>query len=255
MPDQPAEFHVHTALSWCAARAMSVASITAEAEQAGLSLVGLADHLWLDPKRGSRPSIDRLLTLREATSRPGPVKLLLGAEADCAPHAGLAGGESVKVLDYVIAAYHFTDVRHGATPAARTVEDLARLQLAGFRSLLQPPHVTIAGHPFYIPPTIFHNLPDDVQHHMREVFALVARGAGPLFAEAKAKGIAIELNAKALGPRHRDVLGPVILLAKEAGCRFVLSSDAHLPGEVGRSQSLLAYAASLGMTTTDFLSL
>jgi len=255
MQDLPAEFHVHTALSWCAARAMSVDSIRAEAAQAGLSVIGLADHLWLDPKRGSRPSIDRLLTLRATAAAPGPVKLLLGAEADCAPHAGLAGGETVKALDYVIAAYHFTDVRHGATPPPQTVEDLARLQLAGFRSLLQPAHVTIAGHPFYIPPTIFHALPEDVQRRMPEVFALIARDAGPLFAEAKARGIAIELNAKALGLRHRDVLSPVILLAKEAGCRFVLSSDAHLPGEVGRSRSLASYATALGLTPSDFLTI
>lgn len=253
MTNLPSEFHVHTALSWCAARAMTAESITAEAAAAGLSVIGLADHLWLDPRRGSRPSIDRLLTLRPVTASPGPVKLLLGAEADCAPHAGLAGGETVKALDYVIAAYHFTDVRHGATPPPQTVEALARLQLAGFHSLLQHAHVTIAGHPFFIPPTIFHKLPETVQRHMPEVFALIQRDVAPLFAEAKARGIAIELNAKALGPRHRDVLSPIILLAKAAGCRFVLSSDAHLPGEVGRSRSLSSYASSLGLTPSDFL--
>src|SRR6185503_717564 len=204
---------------------------------------------------GSRPSIDRLLTLRPQVAASSPVKLLLGAEADCAPHAGLAGGESVSALDYVIAAYHFTDVRHGAEPVPETPEALARLLLNGFHSLIRAPHATIAGHPFFIPPTVYHKLPETLQRRIPDAFALVRQSAAPLFAEAKARNVAIELNAKALGPRHRDALLPLFRLAKDAGCRFVLSSDAHLPGEIGRSRSLSAYATTLGLTPTNFLSL
>lgn len=244
------EFHVHTRASWCAERDSSVAAIRHAAHRRGLDGVVLSDHLWLDPRRPSRPSVERVLALRAEVDAlpPGGPRIVLGAEADCAPGLGLAGGEATRALDVVIAAYHFSDVRLDRTPAPQTPEELAALLVGGFRSLVEAPGVAVAGHPFYLPPRVFHALPDALKSRLGDTLALVAREAPPWFAEARRRGIAVELNAKALGPWNRPLLRPLFALAREAGCRFVLSSDAHRLSDVGRSAELADYAAGLGIT-------
>ncbi len=251
-----ADFHIHTNLSWCAAKEMSLDAIVRAAQTLGMSTVGLADHLWLDPRRGCRPAVSRLLSLREPLARlRAPIRLLLGAEADCAPHRGLAGGDEVRQLDFVIASYHFTDVREGATPWPEAPEELAARLVDGFRSLIQAPGVSIAGHPFFIPPRVYHRLPVNLQEHVGDAFNLVQREVGALFEEAARRRIAIEFNAKALGPLHRQPLLPLFRLARECGCGFVLSSDAHRLEELGRTHSLADYLKMAGVTGEKVVSL
>lgn len=248
-----AEFHVHTNVSWCAGEDMSPAAMRARAAAEGLSLLGFADHLWLDPKRGCRPALARVLGLRRSLAAlpPSGPRTLAGAEADCAPGLGAAGGEGLRELDFVVAAYHFADVRTGLVSWPRTPEELARILLDGFRSVIDAPGVRIAGHPFFIPPSVWRRLPEGLREEPEEAFAVVARSAGRLLALAAERGIAIELNAKALGPWARETMRPVVAAARECGCRFALSSDAHLLGEIGRSLSLSEWVRSAGIGSRE----
>ena len=249
------EFHLHTGISWCAAREMSPEAISAKAGAMGLARIGLADHLWLDPRRGSRPAVGWILRVREALRAlpaGGPV-MLVGAEADCAPGLGAAGGDALRDLDYVVAAYHFSDVRTGLAPWPSSPDELALRMLDGFRSLIDAPGVRIAGHPFFVPPRVWNRLPLSVQDNPDEAFARVVRGAGRLLALAAERGIAIELNAKALGPWSRAALLPIVRIARECGCRFALSSDAHRLDEIGRSRTLADWVSAAGIGGREIL--
>ncbi|MEK7474477.1 MAG: hypothetical protein AAB152_02480 [Candidatus Coatesbacteria bacterium] len=250
-----AEFHIHTSISWCAAPDMTPEAMQAQATRAGLSVMGFADHLWLDPRRGSRPAVPWILRLREGLARlpAGGPRHLLGAEADCAPGLGAAGGDALRQLDFVVAAYHFADVRAGLVPWPRTVEELAARVLDGFRSLLDAPAARIAGHPFFIPPSVYRRLPEAVQERLGDVFAIVALGAGRFLPLAAERGIAIELNVKALGPWSREVMLPVLRTARECGCRFALSSDAHRLDEIGRTRGLAGYLRDAGIGDRDLV--
>lgn len=256
-----AEYHIHTNASWCAAAAMTPAAITDAARRRGVGVIGFADHLWLTkpvagrPRDAARPAPERIMrirTLLDVLPRSGP-HILLGAEADCAPELGIAGGESLAGLDYVVGAYHFSEIRTGQAPWPDTPEALAGVMLGGLRSVVTARHVRVAGHPFFIPPRVYHALAGDLRDRLAVTFALVAAGAPPLLALARDAGIAIELNAKALGPMHRPALAPVYRAAKEIGCRFVLSSDAHRLEDVGNSVTLADWAASVGIGPADFM--
>jgi len=246
---------VHTSISWCAASDMTPEAMTARAAREGLAAIGFADHLWLDRRRGSRPALDWILRLRDALARipPAGPSRLVGAEADCAPGLGAAGGFELRRLDFVVAAYHFSDVRTGLASWPRTVEELALRMLDGFRSVLDAPAARIAGHPFFVPPSVYRRLPAPLQDRLGDAFAIVIRGAGRLLALAAERGIAIELNAKALGPRSRETMLPVIRAARECGCRFALSSDAHRLDEIGRTRELAGYIRMAGIGGRDLV--
>ena len=241
------DLHVHTNLSWCAGQDMSPDAIAEEARRSGLHTVGLADHLWLDRKRGCRPAVAHLGRRRRELTATGPVRILFGAEADCAPRRGLAGGAETRELDFVIAAYHFTDVREGLTSWPRTPEELARIMLEGFRSATEAPAATVIGHPFYLPPAVFRRLPPDLQDALPDAVALVVRGAGDLLGVAARRGLALELNFKALGPVHRALLAPLFRRAAEAGLTFTVSSDAHRLADLGRTRLLKEYLGEIGV--------
>jgi histidinol phosphatase-like PHP family hydrolase len=247
-----ADFHVHTSISWCAAEEMTLEGIARTAGMEGLETVGLADHLWLDPRRGTRPALSRLLTLREKIADlRSPVRFLLGAEADCAPHRGVAGAGETDKLDFVIASYHFADVREGAVPRPSTPEELAALLIGGFRSVVSAPGILVAGHPFYIPPAVYRRLPPSLQERIGEAVGIVLREAGPVFEQAARRGIAVELNARALGPVHRRMLLPLFRLAVECGCAFTVSSDSHGLRDLGRTRELKSYMKSAGITSAS----
>jgi len=291
------DFHVHSSLSWCAGAEMTAEAIAETAGKRGLSVIGLADHLWLDPRRESRPAIARLLGRREALADLGSqVRILLGAEADCAPGRGIAGGAGsaasgivgndsaggagsaasgivgndsaggagsaasgivgndsargpgLDKLDFVVAAYHFADVREGATPWPKTPEDLAEILLAGFSAVVRAPVARVAGHPFFIPPSVYRRFPPDLQKSSGAAMEIVARRAGELFRLASARGMAVELNVRALGPYYQRTLLPLFRTAAECGCGFVVSSDAHRLGELGRGGILEDYLSEAGVT-------
>lgn len=61
--------------------------------------------------------------------------------------------------------------------------------------------------------------------------------ARAVFAACAANDVAVEINSR---PERRDPPGPLIELAKEAGCLFSIDSDAHAPGQL----DLLAFGAA-----------
>jgi histidinol phosphatase-like PHP family hydrolase len=250
----PPDMHVHTNASWCAAREMSPWAIAGAAGTAGARIIGLADHLWLDPKRGTRPAAERLFRLRDEAFHCGSgASLRLGAEADCAPGLGVAGGETLRRLDFAVVSYHFADLRRGTRDWPTSPEKLAEIMVEGFRSVVEAPFVTIAGHPFFVPLRIMGRMPAVVTTRLSETFDRARRQAEPWLVLAARRGIALELNAKALGPLARRMLLPFFRDAAEIGCRFALSSDAHRLADIGETRALLSYADEIGVRKTSFL--
>ncbi len=240
---------------------MTPAALAARATARGVSVIGLADHLWLtkprpgQPANTARPAPARILALRPllAALPAGSPHILLGAEADCAPGMGIAGGDELAGFDYVVGAYHFSEIRAGWASWPRTPGELAHAMLDGFREIVMSPHVRVAGHPFFIPPRVYHRLPEALRERLGDAFGIIATAAPRLLQHAQRAGIAVELNAKALGRMHQPALLPFYRAAKDVGCRFVLSSDAHRLDDVGRSGILRDYARSAGIEDADFM--
>jgi len=65
-----------------------------------------------------------------------------------------------------------------------------------------------------------------------------------VFAAAAAAGVVVEINGF---PRRQDLDAPLVRLALEAGCRFLLASDAHHPRHLAFDQWAVAIAAAAGV--------
>ncbi len=65
-----------------------------------------------------------------------------------------------------------------------------------------------------------------------------------MFAAAAAAGVLVEINGF---PRRQDLDPTLLVLAREAGCRFLLSSDAHHPRHLAFDATAVAIAALAGV--------
>jgi len=80
---------------------------------------------------------------------------------------------------------------------------------------------------------------------------LFARRAGiranweVVFAEAAAGGVLLEVNGF---PRRQDLDPTLLALAREAGCRFLLASDAHHPRHLAFDATAVALCAQAGIS-------
>jgi histidinol phosphatase-like PHP family hydrolase len=246
------DLHLHTTASWDAAAEMTPAAVVARARNAGLEAVGFADHLWLTPKGGSRPSPAYLLRSRtRIPAEPGGPRLLLGVEADCAPAPGMAGASDLKAFDFVIGSYHFADLRYGSVPRPSSPGEFTERLLAGLRSVLEAPRVDIVGHPFHMPWRALEHLPESLRARIPEAVAAALEQTGPLIDLAVERGIALELNARALTNRGRAGLSAFFREALRRGVRFVISSDSHQLAEMDGVRGVADYARDLGIRPSD----
>ena len=67
-------------------------------------------------------------------------------------------------------------------------------------------------------------------------------------AEAKSRDIALEITSRS---GHNRTNGHVFNIAKEAGCRIVVDSDAHGPGDIMTRDARIAVARGAGMSVEE----
>jgi len=233
---------------------MTPAAIQERAAESGIRCVGLSDHLWTDRKGRWRPSPSRLLGMRPGISRlPRIPRLLIGAEIDC--HCRPAPGrlEETVGFDFLIVADHLADLKSGAFHLPTEPETMASRLMDGFRLAASHPRCRIVGHPFYLPAALLSRMSAARPGYAQNLYSSVAERAVELTAIAFARGIAVELNARALDLRLRSLLLPVFRAALSTGCRFTLGSDAHSLAEIGSTIRLKDYAEEIGVKSGELL--
>lgn len=195
---------IHSHSTWSDGRA-TVLEMARGASALGYRYLGITDH---SPRITVVHGLnaERLLAqskeIAEAQAQIEGVTLLQGIEVDILEDGALDLPDAVlEILDVVIASPH---VKLRQEPAAMT----ERMMRA-----VAHPHVDVIGHPTGRRPGSREGATYD--------FAAV-------FTEAARRGVAMEIDCD---PARMD-LGPELArLARDAGCEFVVSSDAHAPAE------------------------
>ena len=195
---------VHSHSTWSDGRA-TVLEMAQGAQALGYRYLGITDH---SPRITVVHGLnaERLLAqskeIAEAQKQVEDVTLLQGIEVDILEDGALDLPDAVlEILDVVVASPH---VKLRQEPAAMTERML--------RAVAHP-HVDVIGHPTGRRPG------------SREGASYDFEG---VFKEAARRGVAMEIDCD---PARMD-LGPELArLARDAGCDFVLSSDAHAPAE------------------------
>jgi DNA polymerase (family X) len=192
------DLHVHSKAS-SDARA-TLEELVEEAERLGRSYVAITDHsrsrpLGLDEK-GLAQQRDAIAALNRRAAGP---RLLAGIEVDILTDGSLdLPAEALAGLDWVVASIHadFTQ------PRERMTDRIVRALRSGVVDMLGHPSGRRIGH--------------------RDAYELDLEAVLDV---AREMGVALEVNAM---PERLDLTDRACRLAKEAGVRVAISTDAHV---------------------------
>ena len=110
------DLHVHTCLSECAHRDMTVGSILERAAEVGYRTMALADHVY-GPEHAER--VQR--NLDAVSGYEGPVQVFVAAEVCMVSPGKLAAPiKLLKRADFVLVAINHLNLSHVAEPSSRT---------------------------------------------------------------------------------------------------------------------------------------
>ena len=262
------DLHIHTYLSSCcgAKEEQRPGKILRLAEAMELKAVGFADHVWVNPAiapSGWYRSQDasQIRRLREDLETiPTRLRVLVGCEAETvAPGRFGITPEFAATLDFVLLScthFHMTDFV--AQPASDRPEDVARHMLAFFRAAATSGLATAIAHPF------------KPFGYLAQYEAAIAAIPDAEFLEvlgpAAERGVALEVTTSSLPPVGRpsepgaptwslETPARVLSLARQAGCRFTLGTDAHEPAHQRQLPRLGALVAAAGIEEKDLLPL
>lgn len=271
------DIHAHTQLSLCAEPSATIESYVRSAERNGLSLIGIADHMW-DPAIPFADSmyhgaasgdtravtdwyyktqtIERCETLRNELPKGSKKPIFLfGGEVEYCPHVGAAiTPKNAARLDFLIVPNSHTHMIMDKA-SYEPYSAHADFMLKATMEICTAPtakYVTSLAHPFdavccpYDVDFVIDALTDNQLH---EVFSAAAENR-----------IAAEINAASFekfqdqNAIRNSGLFRVLCAAKAAGCRFTFGSDSHSD----KGQDILPLCATvstlLGLSEKDIVS-
>lgn len=165
---------------------------------------------------------DEIAALRDEVD--GQIDLLWGVEVNITPDGSLDLDDDVlERFDVVVASIHSAFTRSRDEQTARLVR------------ACEHPRVNVIGHP--TGRRLTHREPIDVD-------------IGEVAKAAAASGVALEVNAH---PHRLDLRDDHVRWAKEQGCRFVISTDAHSVAELDNMRYGVATAQRGWLTPADVI--
>ena len=244
------DLHIHTHAS-DGAQDCTPASIARVAEGLGLREIGFTDHAYTcggsalgashEDGRYAEADFEVCAEIRDMDAAldlyvSWEVDFFDGGEYSFDPERHLGD------LDYVLLGHHFYSHMQGEPPQA-----LADYFVRIYMAMAQEPYAHIIAHPFYVarPP----------ERHGAVLSRIGDAQFLEVFAAIRENGKAAEITAYQFSADYRDVEQSkrMYALAREAGVKFTLDSDAHTLAEVGDGMRSIHVLRELGFTNSDFV--
>jgi HisJ family histidinol phosphate phosphatase len=265
-PELNFDYHIHTIYSGHSGPEMFLPAVMAHCAERGARRVLILEHV---PTMSSETyvSVDEWLAgrndrtaLEAIISEVGPrraqfpgTEFLIGAEIDADP-LRLDGSlmlDDLSGLDAVLASAHVLPGGAGFwfSPPALSAEERREFRerwLAWLENVAANPRVNILAHPLSEMDNC--GLTAGFDAEFREA-------CRPLLSAMASAGVAFELNESALGRLMPDSLPgfvELVRLAKGAGTRFTVGTDAHLGRQLGGYALIAEVIAAAGLTADDF---
>ena len=235
--------HIHSLLSNCASREMTIARVVDEAERAGLETVCISDHIdRVDPAREAAV-LGNFAVVREL--RPS-IRVLVGCEvSQIRPDAIAVGRETARRLDFVLVAANHYHLDHVENPVDRSPAGYAAHYLRMVEGAIDWGCATAIAHPFLLAKV------RDVDH--QEVLASYDRDElRRILQKAAERCVAFELN-----PGHvRAATGffeELVAIGQSVGVKFAPSTDAHQPEQIAFGEDDLETLEQIGIGDEDLI--
>ena len=254
------DYHIHSYLSSCSRhQEQTKGNILKYAKKNGFTSICMTDHFWDSTVDGASRwySVQNFDHIAESLPLPvdDEVKFLFGCECDMdrAMTLGIAKDTFDKFDFVVIPTTHLH--MNGFTVSDDGIENSslrAELWVKRLDKLLSMDipfkKVGIA----HLACTLID--PRSESDLLKTLSYIDSKDMHDLFTVAAGKGAGIELNASDMtnAMKHPGEILRMFMIAKDAGCKFYLGSDAHLPEEFSGVIKAFDYAISaLGLTEED----
>ena len=230
-----ADYHTHTVYSHGTG---SVEENVLSAIEKGLCEIGISDHGFRQIAHGisKKGYLKQANEIRRLNEKYKNIRILTSVEANIVGTDGSIDmkQEWVSKLDYLIAGFHRTAVPW-------RVKDLIDLQ---FTALISP---------------------RKARRNMTDADVAAINTNGLMLITHPGEYIAVDIKRVAEAAASRNVLIEInnkhpmskqnLLIAKETGCRFILSSEAHRPEDVGKVDRAYDAALSAGIECDRIINL
>lgn len=197
--DVKGDIHVHSNMSGDGRE--EPPAVVERAIALGYDYIGITDHtkgLGVAGKLSDKELLNYADQLRKLNQRYPKIRILAGCELNILADGRLdVADETLAELDVVIASVHSAFAQSREIMTERILRAVAN------------PHVDILAHPT----TRLLGYREEIQADWSKIFD-----------KASETGTALEINSF---PQRLDLDGVRIRMAKQAGCRFVISTDTH----------------------------
>ena len=217
----PHDLHCHSRISTCAAPECTLELLVESAADAGLSMLGISDHIH-------NADAERLADIQALADRvragEWPVEVWVGAElSQWWPGRLPVPRKAVADLDYVVISPNHLGIPNVQGPRRWRPKAVAEWLLDGLAAAIEERPLAVS-HPFY------HGF-EMVVSALKVFEAFKRKRIRSLFERAGDLHVAVELNARKVC-KAPALYGELIALARGTGVRFALASDAHEPDEM-----------------------
>ena len=254
------DYHIHSYLSSCSRHPeQTKENILKYAKRCAYRSICMTDHFWDSKIDGASNWYMEQNFEHIAKSLPLPeddeVKFLFGCECDMRADRTLGlAKETADSFDFIIVPTTHLHMK-GFTVSQDGSEssfERAKLWVTRLSALLEMDlpfsKIGIA----HLACTLID--PRSNKDFLKTISLIDTKDMHDLFCVCKDKGVGIELNASDMtnAIRYPDEIFRIFRAAKDAGCKFYLGSDSHLPEEFENIPSVFDYAVtSLSLTEED----
>ncbi len=210
----------------------------------GTEILGITEHLWditnipITNSYYQDKTLENVLNLRKASPQSHTPKLLWGCETEYAaaiPQVGIRFPQS-ELLDYIVVPHSHFFLPDFTFPASLSQsKELADYMEKTFLEVASLPVTTVIAHPF--DPTASHFQQQDF---LKSIFQFLSDSTLEKCFSLAAKNhkiIEINLGSFVYGLKnslYQKTYLSMFAIAKQAGCRFCLASDAQKPEDLSR---------------------
>ncbi len=212
--------HIHTRFSGCAKPEMTARDIIKTAEAAGLEMIAMTDHNYID--RRNAVAQQRYDILREIADIETNVKVYIGAELSAYGIGKFADDIACdNSLDYRLYTTNHFHQKYWEHPEEITPRAYAEHMLAIIDGVIESGRADCFAHPFM---SGYIHAFDDFKDVTR---AYTDNELGDIMIKAYEHGIAWEINVPAV-KKDPEFHKRYFNIGKEAGIIFNMGTDAHL---------------------------
>lgn len=256
------DLHIHTSLSSCAKPTAIAADYIARAKEMGLTTIAFTDHMWDSAVPGASKwyepqNYEHICRLKAELPAADPsLKILFGCECECDKYGVVGISEEVaSQLDILLVPHSHTHMKDFTIPAELREDDAVHGQylVKHFMHIIESPvakYVTAIPHPFAAVgcPTAQNVLNTISDAALEECCRAAAE-----------KNIALEINTSCFSKMtEEEIRGCAYVrlfeIARQAGCRFTVGSDAHTISYMDALPKAEMVARAAAITEDMFLS-